>query len=343
METNFYTSNGWKGSRYDSSLSTAQISAKIRDYLREHYKGYKWRVRSENYSGGSSISVTLVSGPVPVMVEGSRKYISTSSVGLHSYENDLTAEAFAMMKDVASFAISYNRSDSDGMIDYFDERFYLRLHVGDFGAPYVIKENKAVHRLGVESAEVLRKQAALVDVQISKRENAPMERTEETKAANAALMVVDGNIMRDLRFKADNGREIVNRGTAVLLHPEHGFLVMPGDEGCPYSPAGGADALREILSAGGFLNFEGFRVVWPVGHGRESVARLLASYFNSDEVRLVEYSTKAVALVGNTRPLAAKLKELGGKFNPNLTCGAGWIFSKTRAAVLCTALGVVLQ
>lgn len=231
-------------SRYDSSLSTAQISAKIRDYLREHYKGYKWRVRSENYSGGSSISVTLVSGPVPVMsATATRSYISTSSVGIDGYSKDLTPEALEMLRDVVAFAVSYNRSDSDGMIDYFDERFYLRLHVGDFGAPYIVKENKAVHRLGKEGVEVLRKQAAPDDVRIS------------------------------------NEREC---------------------------------------------------------------KRLLNAYFNSDEVRLVEYSTKAIALVGNTRPLAAKLKELGGRFNPRLSCGAGWIFSKRNASTVCAALGLAV-
>lgn len=48
------------------------------------------------------------------------------------------------------------------------------------------------------------------------------------------------------------------------------------------------------------------------------------------DLELVDYSEKAVAIVGNTREYVAKLKELGGRFNGKLKCGAGWVFSKKR-------------
>lgn len=47
---------------------------------------------------------------------------------------------------------------------------------------------------------------------------------------------------------------------------------------------------------------------------------------------VVDYSEKAIAVTGDTRPLADKLKALGGRFNPRLTCGPGWIFSKRQEA-----------
>lgn len=43
---------------------------------------------------------------------------------------------------------------------------------------------------------------------------------------------------------------------------------------------------------------------------------------------IIDYSDKALAVVGDTRPIAESLKALGGRFNPRLSCGAGWIFSK---------------
>lgn len=46
--------------------------------------------------------------------------------------------------------------------------------------------------------------------------------------------------------------------------------------------------------------------------------------------QIVDYSEKAVAAVGDTKPMAEKFKELGGRFNPRLTCGAGWIFSRRK-------------
>lgn len=103
-------------------------------------------------------------------------------------------------------------------------------------------------------------------------------RTPEAEAINAALVVVDGPIMRNLAFINDAGELVTNAGTAALLHPSRGFVVMPDDDGTPYTPLGGAEALREILQAGGFLNFEGFRFVWPVDFDAPAMARLLAAY-----------------------------------------------------------------
>ena len=55
-------------------------------------------------------------------------------------------------------------------------------------------------------------------------------------------------------------------------------------------------------------------------------------------LELVNYSEKAIALFGNTKPIKDKLKELGGRFNPFLTKNgeklAGWIFKKDMEADL---------
>lgn len=45
-------------------------------------------------------------------------------------------------------------------------------------------------------------------------------------------------------------------------------------------------------------------------------------------VQIIDYSEKAFAVVGETKNIKDDLKRLGGRFNPKLTCGAGWIFSK---------------
>ena len=58
------------------------------------------------------------------------------------------------------------------------------------------------------------------------------------------------------------------------------------------------------------------------------------------KLELIDYSEKAIALVGDTKPLADKLKKLGGKFNSKLRCGAGWIFSKKKESELRTAFDI---
>ena len=57
-------------------------------------------------------------------------------------------------------------------------------------------------------------------------------------------------------------------------------------------------------------------------------------------IQLINYSEKAIAVVGDTRAIKETLKSLGGRFNAHLTCGAGWIFSKTKESTLRNALSI---
>ena len=49
---------------------------------------------------------------------------------------------------------------------------------------------------------------------------------------------------------------------------------------------------------------------------------------------IIDYSTKALALFGDTRPIKNQLTAIGGRFNPKLihkgVKTAGWVFSKTK-------------
>lgn len=57
-------------------------------------------------------------------------------------------------------------------------------------------------------------------------------------------------------------------------------------------------------------------------------------------IQIIDYSEKAIAIVGDTRAIKDTLKTLGGRFNAHLTCGAGWIFSKSKEATLRNALSI---
>lgn len=138
----FYTANGWEGCRYDGNLSTTDISARVRVYAKERYKDYKFSVRTEYYSGGSSIYIKLVSGPVPAFKEDApRPYISTMSDISEKF--GLTSEVYAVLSDVVAYCNSFNYDDSDSMTDYFDTNFYLHINVGEYGKPYEVKQPKA--------------------------------------------------------------------------------------------------------------------------------------------------------------------------------------------------------
>ena len=57
-------------------------------------------------------------------------------------------------------------------------------------------------------------------------------------------------------------------------------------------------------------------------------------------VQIIDYSEKAIAVVGETRAIKETLKTFGGRFNAHLTCGAGWIFSKAKEAAIREALNI---
>ena len=59
---------------------------------------------------------------------------------------------------------------------------------------------------------------------------------------------------------------------------------------------------------------------------------------NFVDVKIVDYSEKSFVVIGNTKPIKEMLKQLGGKFNPHLTCGLGWIFSKSKKEKVLMAL-----
>ncbi len=51
-------------------------------------------------------------------------------------------------------------------------------------------------------------------------------------------------------------------------------------------------------------------------------------------LQITDYTAKAIAVTGTTKDHKDELRKLGGKFNPRLSCGAGWIFSRKALAEL---------
>jgi len=45
-----------------------------------------------------------------------------------------------------------------------------------------------------------------------------------------------------------------------------------------------------------------------------------------------DYTERSFAVIGKTKPLRKQLSLLGGAYNPRLSCGAGWVFSKKHRA-----------
>jgi hypothetical protein len=57
-------------------------------------------------------------------------------------------------------------------------------------------------------------------------------------------------------------------------------------------------------------------------------------------IRIVHYSDKCVAVMGDTKPHKDSLKAIGGKFNPWLKGGEGWVFPKWKEAEIRSAFSL---
>jgi hypothetical protein len=78
----------------------------------------------------------------------------------------------------------------------------------------------------------------------------------------------------------------------------------------------------------------------PTERADQKVEKIEAAEVVAGSCQLIDYSEKAVAVIGDTRPIKDQLKALGGRFNPRLTCGAGWILSKTKEQALRNLLNL---
>lgn len=126
----FYTQNGWKGENYNGFMSTKKITALIREYIKQTYPLYKFSVTFSSFSGGSSISISLLEAPHEVLnIPNDKTHIQIN----HYYidrNDELTEQTKELLTDINNFIKSYRFSDCDGMIDYFDVNFWYDIEIG---------------------------------------------------------------------------------------------------------------------------------------------------------------------------------------------------------------------
>ena len=64
---------------------------------------------------------------------------------------------------------------------------------------------------------------------------------------------------------------------------------------------------------------------------------------NGKKVSIINYSDKAIAVVGDTIYIKSQLKDMGGRYNKFLSCGAGWVFSKKHIEAVKQELSKVIH
>lgn len=158
FRSEFYTQNGWKGSNYDSNLSLKEIAVLVRNFCKTVYPECKFSVTTHYASMCQSLDVTLMESPYRCnktvdelsdsdLYDGHYSYYyrygreTTECEKKYFLENCYTPEINKILEDVDQFVESYNYSDCDGMVDYFDVNFYYsKAGVGKWNKPYVQNE-----------------------------------------------------------------------------------------------------------------------------------------------------------------------------------------------------------
>lgn len=138
----FYTQNGWKGKNYIIGQPTKEITSMIRKYCKEYFPDYKFSVTFSSYSGGSSISVSLMEAPHEAFTGPNREHAQVNHYYLDHCEY-LTERTRAVLSDVIHQINSYRMDDSDSMIDYFHTNFYFNVNVGKWDKAFKIVEKAA--------------------------------------------------------------------------------------------------------------------------------------------------------------------------------------------------------
>jgi hypothetical protein len=166
----FYTENGWAGSRYDSSLPLKEIAKIVRGYVKGVYPTWKFSITTHYASMCQELSVSVMEGPVDIfdkekIREAARKeawrwpdqttedksyktmlevaYGERAHIQQWEHYDWFTDAAQKVLDDVYHLVQSYNRSDCDSMIDYFDVNFYTSFDIGKWDKPFKVVERTA--------------------------------------------------------------------------------------------------------------------------------------------------------------------------------------------------------
>jgi hypothetical protein len=124
--------NEQRGSKYDATrdLRNPEIAKRIRaDIKALGLNGVKVSVTTKSYSGGGSIDVKITALPhdFKVMSEKAaswRKQFGDNRDGPFHWADGRSTELSELLAKLTAIHGSYNRDNSDTMVDYFDVRYY---------------------------------------------------------------------------------------------------------------------------------------------------------------------------------------------------------------------------
>lgn len=339
-----YEEYGWTGSRRDRSYTRKELKVIFAKWLKETYKGCTFSI---SLSGYNSICVRLLKADFnPFKGEMKLNY----SFSRYSITDDpeLNDRAKEMFNNIESYLMSYNYDRSDLMTDYYDVGFYLDMVIGSGKTPFKVEIPKSRRASWACSAEFKYKEGPAHQAIKKALGSQYFQEVEEYGVVlGYDLIYCDKVSFEPLYYSAlktmrKKMEKLLSAG--IVTKSNHRRIVFVG-----YTPEvekALADEDREKEEA-----FKAWKEEQHTGKKqetkRESTKEQPAQECNQEaeeigSFKIVDYSEKAFAVVGDTREIKDTLKQHGGRFNPSLTVGgskcAGWIFSKKNLDAVRLAL-----
>jgi len=127
----------WSGAKVGEYRDITDIAKAVREFVKTKYPKSKFSVTTEKYSGGRSLSVTLMSAPFNPIVDDkfwsvstdNKKYYSVNQFYIETSEA-LSGEAKKVFSEIREFYNQFNYNNSDPQTDYFSVGFYETLAIG---------------------------------------------------------------------------------------------------------------------------------------------------------------------------------------------------------------------
>jgi len=127
----------WSGAKVGEYKDITDIAKAVREFVKTKYPKSKFSITTEKYSGGRSLSVTLMSAPFNPIVDDkfwsvstdNKKYYSVNQFYIETSEA-LSGEAKKVFSEIREFYNQFNYNNSDPQTDYFSVGFYETLAIG---------------------------------------------------------------------------------------------------------------------------------------------------------------------------------------------------------------------
>jgi hypothetical protein len=127
-------------------ITTKEIAAAVRSELKSALPSCRFSVTFDSFAGGSSITLCLMSGPLPALENGLggaqiNQYMLREGANDPFRNNGCTLTPFGLYALRKAFAIieKYHWDDSEPQADYFSCNFYIHMGIGKWNRDYVIR------------------------------------------------------------------------------------------------------------------------------------------------------------------------------------------------------------